>query len=160
VNAAALLKLADLLESLPPERFDYCMWAGSDWSPESGLSCGTTACALGWATTIPELGLELRRGEVLNCYVSRVGQVAHHPASEGPHSLECAADVFDVSLEEATFLFCADEIDPRLGSRGDDDDQKYDQEYLDGELSPSDEASAKEVAVHIRRFVKSREGTP
>ncbi len=152
MKAELLLKLADLLDSLPPERFDYCMWAGSDWAPGTGLSCGTTACALGWATTIPELGLELRRGEVLNCYVSRVGQVAH-PAIEGPHSLECAAEAFDVSPEEAAFLFCAEELNPRLRPETEDD---YLSEEPEGAMSPDEDATAKEVAAHIRRFVAER----
>jgi hypothetical protein len=61
-----LLLLADFLEKLPPERFNYGEWVGKDWGGKQDLSCGTTACALGWACTMPEfqaLGLKFRSDE-------------------------------------------------------------------------------------------------
>jgi len=57
-----ILKLADFLESLPRKRFDFSIWVGNEWKGAPDLSCGTTACALGWATTLPlfrRLGLRL-----------------------------------------------------------------------------------------------------
>lgn len=63
VHARRLLKLADFLETVPPERLNMSSWVGRDWQGDQGLSCGTTACALGWAATMPEfrrLGLRLR----------------------------------------------------------------------------------------------------
>ncbi|MGH7749129.1 MAG: hypothetical protein ACREQ5_30855, partial [Candidatus Dormibacteria bacterium] len=60
---ARLLRLADFLENdVPADRFDFAHWVGKDWAGAPDLSCGTSACALGWATTIPEfqaLGLKL-----------------------------------------------------------------------------------------------------
>lgn len=50
-----LLKLADKLDSLPPARFKYSSWVGDDWKGKPDLSCGTTACAIGWGTTMPVL---------------------------------------------------------------------------------------------------------
>lgn len=48
-----LLKLAKFLrEEVPRDRFDYWTFAGPDWDGSS-MTCGTKACALGWATTIP-----------------------------------------------------------------------------------------------------------
>lgn len=49
-----LTVLADFLDKLPEGRFDYSIWVGHDWQGDPSLSCGTTACALGWATAIPE----------------------------------------------------------------------------------------------------------
>lgn len=57
-----LLKLADFLEALPRKRFVYNYWVGPDWRGDKEFSCGTTACALGWATTMPafrRLGLRM-----------------------------------------------------------------------------------------------------
>ncbi len=51
---ARLLKLAAFLKRLPPKRFDYLNWVGDDWQGKPDLSCGTTACALGWACAMPE----------------------------------------------------------------------------------------------------------
>ena len=67
-----LLTLAALLKKLPPRRFTMRKWVGWDWSGDPTLSCGTSACALGWATTIPSLrrlGLRLDLGE--GCVVLR-----------------------------------------------------------------------------------------
>jgi hypothetical protein len=57
-----LLLLADFLDKLDPARFDYTDWVGDSWEGKQDLSCGTTACAMGWACTMPEfraLGLRL-----------------------------------------------------------------------------------------------------
>lgn len=62
VGNRRLLKLAAFLRKLPRKRFNYESWVGEDWQGAPSLSCGTTACALGWATTMPifrRLGLRL-----------------------------------------------------------------------------------------------------
>jgi hypothetical protein len=38
-----------------PERFHFAQWAGTNWQGKPDLSCGTNACSIGWATTIPYL---------------------------------------------------------------------------------------------------------
>lgn len=66
VGNRRLLKLASFLRTLPRKRFDYRWWVGDDWQGGKDLSCGTTACALGWATVIPEFrkkGLKLEFDE-------------------------------------------------------------------------------------------------
>lgn len=137
VSRARLLKLADFLEKLPRKRFDYGRWVGVDWDGKPDLSCGTTACALGWATTIPSfrrLGLRLRK---LGGTVSVVelenddGQETHWSAA--------AMNVFGLDANEAFYLFL-----PGFGLAG----MKY--------HSPRHDATAKQVAKHIRRFVKER----
>ena len=67
MNADLLLDLANFLDKLPPERFKYNDWVGKDWGGKLDLSCGTTACALGWATQIPSIaakGLRLAQNLV------------------------------------------------------------------------------------------------
>lgn len=57
-----ILKLADFMEKLPPKRFNFLRWVGTDWKGAPDFSCGTTGCALGWATTMPffrRLGLQM-----------------------------------------------------------------------------------------------------
>lgn len=64
VGNRRLLALAAFLRTLPQKRFDYGLWVGSDWRGAQDLSCGTTACAFGWAATMPQfrrLGLRIDR---------------------------------------------------------------------------------------------------
>lgn len=64
VGIRRILKLADYVEKIPRGRFDFERFVGEDWTGDPKLSCGTTACALGWATTMPlfkKLGLRLHR---------------------------------------------------------------------------------------------------
>lgn len=74
MNKERLLRLADFLEKeVPAAHFDMTTWvAGLMTSGPDGFKklgeCGTTACAFGWATQIPEFadaGLELCGGEVI-----------------------------------------------------------------------------------------------
>lgn len=65
VGIKRLRQLADLLETLPENQFDYGNWViTKDWqalkdAPKSlggkleTLGCGTTGCAMGWAITLP-----------------------------------------------------------------------------------------------------------
>ena len=55
---AMLTELADLLDALPSERFIYDNWVRRDWLGDPDLSCGTAACAAGWATTLPSYRAE------------------------------------------------------------------------------------------------------
>lgn len=50
VGKNRLLKLADFLETVDKNRFDLSLWRELRFSPSK---CGTVACAVGWATTIP-----------------------------------------------------------------------------------------------------------
>lgn len=98
-----LLKLAALLRSLPRKRFDYSKWVGEDWKGAQNLSCGTTACALGWATTIPSLrrvGLRMQQ-DSMGGYVVLDG-------INSSDSWEAGAKVFSLSMEESEYLFTLD----------------------------------------------------
>lgn len=62
-----LLLLADFLEAIPRDRIDLRSWrVGVFFLGHNDHKCGTTACALGWATVMPEfqdLGLAFRATE-------------------------------------------------------------------------------------------------
>lgn len=56
MDAKRLLRLAKLLRSVPRKRFDMTIWANGvlcGRPNETKRRCSTSACALGWATTIP-----------------------------------------------------------------------------------------------------------
>jgi hypothetical protein len=68
-----LMKLADFLDTVPPKHFDMEDYTRGLWTDDGEFSakrltnheCGTSACALGWAATIPEFkkaGLTLAWG--------------------------------------------------------------------------------------------------
>ena len=138
IRKALLLKLADLLEKLPRKRFRYAQWVGDDWKGKADLSCGTAACALGWATTMPEarkLGLRMRMGANGLGYVARLGQRLGQDEDDLDqlHSSLEAAAVFGLTYREAQWLFVPS---------------------LDGLTSPGVNATAKTVAKHIRTFVE------
>ena len=104
-----LTKLADYMDSLPPEaRKHFHM---SDWFKHDGLhplrgkiltrrhmnDCGTTACALGWAATMPafqKLGLTYN-------LVGIPWQGFHEPIGR-------AMKIFDIDDSVANDLFSAD----------------------------------------------------
>lgn len=122
-----LLALARFLEKLPINRFSYNRWVGNDWRGKPDLSCGTTACAMGWATTMPRFR---RLGLVMNS----LGV----PVLRDHWGLEAAEKLFALTPKQAEFMF--------IPSRS------YRQE-----LSPGISATASEVAAHIRRFVARRQ---
>lgn len=131
-----LLKLADFLDTLPPERFNYAYWVGHDWDGRPDLSCGTTACALGWATTMPtfrRLGLRLSGWGV---------PILVGMDETRDQAFDVASQVFGITPLESLFLF-------DFSVDGEDDE-------FHGRRSPGEDATAKEVAEHIRRFVRER----
>lgn len=96
-----LLKLADFLEKLPRKKFDYDHWAGRDWEGKCDLSCGTTDCALGWATTMPlfrRLGLRLGFEPNKGPYPQIIyGQCKNHYAA--------TKNIFNLTNDDTNFLF-------------------------------------------------------
>ena len=147
MNTRLLLKLADLLEKLPAKRFDYSRWVGRDWAGASDLSCGTVACALGWATTMPALRRRgLRLSEWHNVILVPTAMNGLNKAQIVEEDLDDAFTVgayaFDLTLNESTYLFAPE----RVGLW--DEKRKERLPY-----SPPGNAKPKTVAKHIRRFV-------
>lgn len=63
MNKERLLRLADFLDGLKPDQFDIRDWVSVVGKDGTVGGCGTVACAIGWATTLPEFreaGLQLK----------------------------------------------------------------------------------------------------
>jgi hypothetical protein len=127
-----LLKLADFLDKLPRKFFDYGNWAKTDGKKRVVQECGTNACALGWACTMPEfkrLGATL----VVDFVDNDDGlYLAPRMRKENQSRFEygVSEDVFGLSCAEHETLF----------RPGDDEDA----------------ATPKYVAKKIRKFVKAK----
>lgn len=136
-----LLKLADFLDKLPRSRFNYASWVGKDWKGKKDLSCGTTACALGWATTMPtfrKLGLRM--------FVDRYDGDGYVGILSEEDEGDCYASekIFGLGINEHLYLFTPAADAPM---------------YLaDLPRSPGHRATPEQVAKHIRRFVKAMYG--
>lgn len=135
VGDRRLLRLATFLEELPPRRFDYRTMVGPDWGGAQDLSCGTTACAIGWAATMPQF-----RKFGLRIVGQRHGYVSGGAVRDG----YTGTAIFSLTDAEWDFLF-----QPGLGLY-------YEDTPKPGFAKPHYTATAKEVAKHIRRFVAWR----
>lgn len=127
IHKERLLQLADFLETLPPERFDYGTFGFE--SPK----CGTVACAFGWAPGVfPDLISWTEKESVCCPGNFHFGfRVKRGDAWVETHEEDAGRTLFGLDGEQFDYLFLPD--------CGDN--------YL------SDDASAKEVAAHIRSFV-------
>lgn len=135
MNAERLLKLASFLETVPEKGFKFVQWFRGDTCDIT--DCGTIGCGLGWATAVPEFrDLGLKIFKVSDGWKS--GYPAIRPAEDitGQWVATCEAtrEIFGLTEDETEYLFTPNE-------------DGYDDERL-----PED-ATAKELAAHIRRFV-------
>jgi len=125
MNRERLLRLADLVETIAPEKFDLRTWGGYRELRKQGdyLECGTVSCAVGWAAEdawFQSQGLSDRWNPT---YAGCSGWEAVSKFFDLPPS----ADAFQ--YPEAHFLFCEDS-------------------YVTRPVHPS------EVAIRIRLFVE------
>ncbi len=61
-----LLRLAVFLRTLDPKRFQFHEFVGKNWKGDPLLSCGTSACAIGWCPTVfPEV--TMTKGDYWKC---------------------------------------------------------------------------------------------
>lgn len=95
MNKGRLLKLADLLETVDPSRFDMDRWHSGSRFNENKLKfgCGTTACAGGWACTIPSFK---RAG----LYIS-----GRRPNYKGGLGFEALEDFFGITSRQSRAIF-------------------------------------------------------
>lgn len=129
MNKDRLLLLAEFLETkVPAGRWDYRTIVGNDWQGHQDLSCGTTACAIGWAATIPSI----RDAGLVLC-------TDEYNGFESWETFKLASQVFELSEEEAAYLF---EPDRRT---------RWAEKNEHGPLPET--ATASQVAAHIRAFV-------
>lgn len=153
MNAEHLHLLAAELRQWPFEQFNFAVWVGDDWQGKPDLSCGTTACALGVATTMPifqALGLKLTKDKHGNGYVMVDGvqplHIINGMISLIDTSLHSAMTIFDLTWEEANYLFVPEQDPYELGEELCD---------VDGlEDSPNEYATPEMVADHIEAFIK------
>lgn len=97
MNKKRLLKLADFLETVKPKEFRMDSWYNE-------TPCGTTACAFGWACSIPSFkraGLKMK--------VIRHTDVAYGDVTfKGLESYNAASKFFGIDIDEAEYLFSPD----------------------------------------------------
>lgn len=141
VGNRRLLALAKLLMRLPAERFNFNHVVSERWGGAQDISCGTTACALGWAATMPALrrqGLRILRHQRGNGVgVSLTPDLSYDMSSER----YAARVLFAVTYDDFERLFvphdgpaCYRTHPAQLGSK----------------------ATPRDVARNIRAFVKER----
>jgi hypothetical protein len=169
VYADRLIELADYMDALPEQSFNYAKYVGYGWKGMGNpIECRTTACALGASCLIPNLaaaGLELRLAQIGN---TNFGYVALKDAI-----IETEDDVFDApaaaakkvfDLDAAAFEYCfipvdqhdgfieADGTDYFFGNvQNDYDGNPYALKYEKN--SPRGNCSPKDIAQHLRFFV-------
>jgi hypothetical protein len=130
VSKRRLLKLAAFLRKLPRKRFHYDHVVGQDWKGRQDLSCGTTACAMGWAATMPifrKLGLRMQ--------VPEHGEFGDAVTDAAGSYVFAASEIFGISAGDADYLFSPET------------------EHFERPKGPSPRASNTTVAAHIERYV-------
>lgn len=127
-----LNELADFLDELPADRFDYSEWVGEDWEGDPGLSCGTVACAAGWATTLESYQ---NKGLRLTLFSVEVPDESAECWGNRRTGIDAMAKVLNISYEDAALLF--------LPSRA-----------YRGLVAPGGQAVPSQVAAHIRRWIE------
>jgi len=135
VHRRRLLMLAAFLRKLPRSRFNFHHWVGPYWKGSQDLACGTAACAMGWAATIPELR---RAGLRLVQTVQGIGHVVlrgQEPEDTYGSATERAA---------ASKVF------------GITDDDQFNRLFIPEHTLPGD-ATPKRVAREIERYVREQE---
>ena len=96
-----LLILANAIEATTEQYFDMTVWhRPRQRATKDRPACGTASCAMGIACTLPTFKqLGLRRATREHCFV---------PQFDGDHGFMAAARLFQISLDDATWLFSSD----------------------------------------------------
>jgi hypothetical protein len=147
-----LLLLASYLEdSVPPGHFNMGGWVRGQWDTRGLRGEGVTACALGWATEVPELkalGLRLEKVPSNEYSDERYLQGAVTFPGVSNEIDENAFYGYNVSIVSAQLCFGLDELQARflfVGAKliG-----------YDWRGPGDDETDPKAMADHIRRFLE------
>lgn len=131
MNTKQLLKLADFLDTLPRQKFDFAVVAHQHGKPMRAAlkagktACGTVACALGWTPAVWPRALRWHphKSIVLEIRFKDGMQLS---------TFDTAALWFDITREATEYLF-----DPSVNSLW--------------------RATPKRVARHIRRWVRKQQ---
>lgn len=112
IGNSRLLKLAAFLRLLPPEKFNLSYWVSNDEGSLYGCeeinlkTCGTKACAMGWATAMPlfrRLGLVLHSGNSADPAIVAIEREDLKYSCYQPMAV--ARQMFAISYVEAELLF-------------------------------------------------------
>lgn len=152
IHEANLLKVADLLDSLKPEEFNYAdqVTETSCDTTTTGI-CGTCCCAWGWVPRLfPNLAHWSKDGAGTIFVASSDPALAGYGDSIIDHTLALSKKLFGIKMNEFD-----DDKDEWL--------QVFQPNFIskwakDG-CSPASDATASEVADHIRRFIAFKKGT-
>lgn len=120
IRTDRLMRLTDLLDTIEPEAFDLEFWK------RSGPNCGTTACAIGHACTIPEF---IEAGLQLHVDVQEEEETTYFVAYKNYISSSAVMEFFGLDYNQAMWLF-------------------YPLSYEDKDLR-----NPKKVATRIRKFL-------
>jgi hypothetical protein len=135
MRADRLLQLADFLDKLPEEKFDFGTIAKQSGKPmlealaAGHVKCGTVGCAIGWLPAVfPDQFKWVRSAfnDELTVLTKETDEL----------NFDAAAEFFGIGYSQADYLFMPGYED-------------------DGYSGLADEAKATEVAAHIRKFVET-----
>ena len=127
MNKRRLLKLAGMLEADAANKkgikFDMGSW-GTVKNPSEPLSCGTSACAMGLAALS---GAFKRQG--LGYYIGWDGDI--NITMDGyPDDFDAAERLFDITFNEAEYLFAHADMMLAKGARGERLEAKRIREFV------------------------------
>lgn len=135
--AKRLLKLADFLQTLPRQKFDFSQIAHQGEKPMMQAlkarkeSCGSVACAIGWMPAVWPKLLLWAPNSPNSCELS----VLMRGDNTGDTNFDIAQRFFNIDYDESMALF-----------------------YPGWRVNTPDyNATPEQVAAHIRRFVKAKQ---
>lgn len=126
MNKDRLLKLAEFLEQLPSESFDFSSFVDSY---DQEKECGSVCCAIGW---MPKVFPDLCQWKKFTGFSFSIDIVTIGSNHTG---FFAAQEIFDIDDDASSYLFC-----PRA-------------DYDDNDVRLPETASAVDVANRIREFV-------
>lgn len=97
LGATRLLKLADKLETIREETFNMGTWAYRD---DPKIKCATSACALGWATTVFPRSLKLVPKYEYDEFAANVQHI-----NSGFEGVAAGEKFFNLSTNDADWIF-------------------------------------------------------
>lgn len=114
MNSKRLLKLASLLEKKPEGKFSL-----KDWRKDN--SCGTTACAVGWAASDKNFRRAGLRAVEVGSGIDHTRYVIEFKDKAGQvhYNFTAAAEFFDISIGDSLFLFSPDKYEQGRSGRRD-----------------------------------------
>lgn len=98
MNKRRLLALAAHLDTISPRKFNMNHWANSS---DAGITCGSTACALGYAGLMPSFRKAGLKTEFDKCG----GSVVYKRSHNSLYDIEAGASFFNITEDEAQWLF-------------------------------------------------------